>query len=85
VKVEYTAKFGREWRKLPARVKTEAEKQEKIFRQNPKDHRLKTHKLKGRLDGLWSFSVTHRHRIMFEFISSKKVLFHDIGDHDVYR
>ena len=85
MRIEYTKKFARQYRKLSLPVKQAAEKRESIFRSNPKDHRLKTHKLKGNLKDLWSFSVTHEHRILFEFIEDDVVLFHEIGDHDIYQ
>ena len=34
-----------------------------IFRQNPFDQRLKTHKLSGKLKDLWSFSLEYDQRI----------------------
>ena len=61
-----------------------AEKDQR-FRANPFDARLRTHALKGRLKGLWSYSVDYRHRILFEFLPHGAVLYHDIGSHDVYR
>lgn len=68
-------------------IKKEAEKRESIFRKNPFDHRLKTHKLKGKLSEFWSFSVSYKHRILFEFDAKTKakVYFHDVGDYDVYQ
>jgi prevent-host-death family protein len=36
---------------------------------------------KGKLRGLWAFSVTRDIRIIFEFLNGDEVLFHDIGSH----
>jgi mRNA-degrading endonuclease YafQ of YafQ-DinJ toxin-antitoxin module len=36
---------------------------------------------KGKLRGLWAFSVTRNIRIIFEFLNGDEVLFHDIGPH----
>jgi len=70
---------------LPITIKDIAEKQESIFRKNPFDARLKTHKLKGRLRGFLSFSIGHKYRIIFEFSKDKQtVYFHSAGDHDIY-
>lgn len=87
MEIVYTTRFARAYRKLPLSVKREAEKKEQIFRQNPFDHRLKTHQLKGRLAMFWSFSVTYKYRIIFELhrASRERVSFHDVGDHDVYQ
>jgi len=53
-----------------------------IFSQNPFDHKLRTHKLTGKLKGLWSFSVSYDCRVIFRFINDHDVLLIDIGSHD---
>jgi len=61
-----------------------AEKKENVFRVNPFDSRLKTHKLHGQLKNQWSFSIDGKYRIIFEFEESD-IIFLDVGDHDIYR
>lgn len=85
MKIYYSRKFAKEYKKLPIRLKIQAEKKEKIFRNNPLDPRLKTHKLTGKLQEFWSFSIDHKHRIIFEFESSQTVWFHSVGTHQIYR
>lgn len=70
---------------MPLKIKLKAEGKEKIFRKDPFDPRLRTHKLTGRLKEFWSFSVDHQHRIIFEFVSKDTIWFHSIGTHDIYR
>ena len=53
-----------------------------IFQQNPFDPRLKTHRLAGQLEGLWSFSIDYDVRIVFSFAEANQALFVDIGTHD---
>ncbi len=85
MEIFYSSKFAREYKKLPAKIKNIAEKQEIIFRQNPFDPALKTHKLSGKLSGFLSFSIGYKHRIIFEFAKDKNaVYFHSVGDHDIY-
>jgi len=55
-----------------------------MFRNNPFDTRLKTHKLHGKLKDLWSFSIDERYRVLFEF-DGDDVIFLDVGDHDMYK
>jgi hypothetical protein len=82
----YSPRFAREYKKLPDSIKDVAEENEIIFRNNPFDLKLKTHKLKGKLSGFLSFSIGHRHRIIFEFSQdSKTAYFHLVGDHDIYQ
>lgn len=80
----YHPKFAREYRRLPASVKDHAEKKEGIFRSNPFDPRLKTHKLKGPLAGFWSFSLNQRYRIIFDFLDKNTIRFYSVGGHDIY-
>jgi len=68
MKIYYSSKFASEYKKLHLKIKKIAEKKEQIFRKNPFDSRLKTHKLKGSLKGFFSFSVNQKYRIIFETI-----------------
>ena len=85
MKILYSPHFKRAYKKLSAEIKNQAEKREQLFRENDRDPRLKTHKLKGEFKEFWSFSVTYSHRIVFTYESRSQVTFHDIGDHDVYK
>ncbi len=53
-----------------------------LFSKDPFSPRLRTHKLTGKLEGLWAFSVTYECRVIFEFLSKNEVLLIDIGGHD---
>lgn len=85
MEIIYSSKFAREYKKLPSNVKDIAEEQEVLFRKDPFDPKLKTHKLKGKLSGFLSFSIGYKYRIIFEFAKDNKtVYFHSVGDHDIY-
>jgi len=43
---------------------------------------LKTHKLSGKLKGLWAFVVEYDCRVVFQFLEEGDVLLIDIGKHD---
>lgn len=86
MEIIYSPKFAREYKKLPNNIKDIAEEHETLFRKNPFDSRLKTHKLKGKFSGFLSFSLDYKHRIIFEFSKDKNTAyFHSVGDHDVYQ
>ena len=86
MKIIYGSKFAREYKKLPDNIKDIAEEQEVLFRANPFNPKLKTHKLKGKLSGFSSFSIGHKYRIIFEFSEDKNTIyFHSAGDHDIYQ
>lgn len=85
MEIIYSPKFAKEYKKLPSNIKDIAENNFLLFKNDPFDMRIKTHKLKGRLKVLYSFSIGYKYRIIFEFSSDKKVAyFHMIGNHDIY-
>lgn len=85
MKIYYSGKFLREYKKLSQATKKTAEKREEIFRNDPHDQRLKTHQLTGSLSGYWSFSIDFKTRIIFEFKSKYVIWFHSVGSHDIYK
>ncbi len=85
MRIVYTSKFAREYRRLPKKIKLAAEKKEAAFRDNPFQPTLDTHKLHGRFRDFWSFSIGFRHRIIFEFGDKDTIYFHSVGDHDIYQ
>ena len=80
-----TPHFEKNYRKLPKHVKEKAKAKESIFRKNPFDPRLKTHKLLGKEKEVWSFWIDYSYRIKFIFLTDEKVLFLDVGSHEIYR
>ena len=84
MKILYLTKFARKYKKLPSEIKDTAEKKEKIFRKNPFDTHLQTHKLQGELSDFWAFSVNYQYRIIFDFADKNTVRFYSIGKHDIY-
>ncbi|MBI2175641.1 MAG: type II toxin-antitoxin system YoeB family toxin [Parcubacteria group bacterium] len=85
MRILYSKKFEKTYRGLTPRVKMLAEKKERIFRKNPFDARLKTHKLSGPLNQYWSFAIDRRHRIIFLFAGDETVWFLYVGNHSIYR
>lgn len=87
MKIIYTSKFEREYRKLPVHIKELSEEKEKIFKKDPFDQRLKTHKLHGKFKEFWSFSIDYKFRIVFEISKENKEIFyfHSVSDHDIYK
>ena len=54
----------------------------KTFADNPLHPSLRTHKLSGKLKGLWAFVVAYDCRVVFQFLDDQDVLLIDIGEHD---
>ncbi|MEK9131770.1 MAG: type II toxin-antitoxin system mRNA interferase toxin, RelE/StbE family [Patescibacteria group bacterium] len=85
MQIVYTAHFIKVYRKIPQEIKIMAEHKEVLFKTNPFDTRLKTHRLHGILKGCWVFSVNYQYRIIFDFNATKTMaIFHTIGNHDIY-
>jgi len=80
----YHAKFVRQYKKLSASIKEHAEKREVIFRKDPFDARLKTHKLSGSLGDFYAFSVDQSYRVIFDLPKKGVARFYEIGDHSIY-
>lgn len=77
-------RFDKHYKKLPEAVKEKAKAKETIFRNFPFDSSLRTHKLHGKDKDAWAFWIDHRYRIKFFFVTEHKVLFLDVGLHDIY-
>jgi mRNA interferase YafQ len=61
-------------RRYKKRVKRSAElqrqfwKRMEVFLTDPFSSQLRIHKLSGKLQGLWAYSIDDDHRVVFEFI-----------------
>ena len=82
--IYYAKSFIREYKKCTDETKATAKEKEKIFCINPFDNTLQTHKLNGHLLDLWSFRLTYKLRIIFQFRNNNEVIFIHIGNHDIY-
>lgn len=54
----------------------------RLFSKDPFRKSLRTHKLTGKLDGLWAFSIDYDTRVIFRFINDSDALLIDFGGHD---
>jgi mRNA-degrading endonuclease YafQ of YafQ-DinJ toxin-antitoxin module len=83
--IRASSAFRKAYKKMPVQVKRRALEKERIFRANPFDSRLGTHKLHGKYQNYWAFTVTGQYRIMFAFLGSDTADFITIGTHGIYR
>lgn len=84
-KIFYTKAFLKQYNKLSSNLKNKAKKAIELFKQNPKNPILKSHKLEGKLKDKYSFSIDQKNRIVFEFSNEGNFILLKIGNHDVYR
>ena len=83
--IRLTSKFRKAYKKMPKMVKLKAEERERIFKKNPFDARLGTHKLHGKYKEYWAFTVVGQYRIMLGFSGAEFVDFINIGTHEIYK
>jgi len=84
MRILYLPKFARQFKKLSQELKILAIEKEEVFRLDPFDHSLKTHKLQGALKDFWAFSIDKKNRIIFDFQDDDTVRFYSVGNHDIY-
>ena len=83
--IHTSSDFKKSFPKLPPHIQKLAIKKDQIFRQDTFAKSMRTHKLKGPLDGYWSYSINLDYRILFRFINDHEVIYFDIGRHGIYR
>ena len=67
----WTASFLRAFKRCMRQhsdFKVNVEQVLRLLVDDPFDSRLRTHKLKGKLEGAWACSVTYELRLVFEFV-----------------
>ena len=85
IKIAFSPAFERNFcRRLKGNVKLQDKFWQKVerFIQDPFEPQLKTHKLTGKLQDLWSFSIDYDLRVIFYFVNETNAVFVDIGSHD---
>ena len=86
MEIRYRNRFMKEYFALPNDLKQILKLKEQVFRLNPYDIKLKTHKLHGPLEGFMAFSLNSKYRVIFSFCDedSSIVEFLSVGNHDIY-
>ncbi|NJL10953.1 MAG: type II toxin-antitoxin system mRNA interferase toxin, RelE/StbE family [Calothrix sp. SM1_7_51] len=82
----FVRKFKRLTKKNP-QIRVQIEKVLQLLTEDPFDSSLRTHKLKGDFDGVWSCSIDYDNRILFEFFANpdsgeEEILLLTLGSHD---
>lgn len=89
MKAKFSPLVQNEIRKIRKKEKNLAgriEKQIALFEESPKHPSLRTHKLSGALNNMWSISITVSIRMVYILIDEGNALFIKIGTHnEVYR
>lgn len=84
--VAFTPQFRRQFKKLSVALQEETFEKIALFEDLNQHASLRIHKLKGRMDGRWSFSVNYRYRIVFMWErQNESAILLAIGDHAIYQ
>ena len=84
IEVIYLPKFVRAYKKCVPGLKEEIKTAISLFADKDNHARLRVHKLSGRMEGRYGFSVNYRTRIVFQWQADDKAVFLMVGDHDIY-
>jgi addiction module RelE/StbE family toxin len=89
MKLNRTSKFGREYVKFAKHSLHILNKIDYVIKKlevNPFEPSLRTHKLKGKLEGIWACKVTEDIRILFEIDEDENkelcILLLSVGKHE---
>ena len=82
--IHYNESFEAQFFNLPKSIQKKACSKEQLFRKNAFHPSLRLHKLKGKLDGLWSISIDMKYRIIFKPLDDGVILFVSVGMHAIY-
>ncbi|MCR4278541.1 MAG: type II toxin-antitoxin system RelE/ParE family toxin [bacterium] len=85
MKIGYTPHFLRKFKSLTPEIQEESFEAIEAFSDKKNHKRLKIHKLKGSLTGIYSFSVNYHIRILFEYVKPDQVILIAIGNHEIYK
>lgn len=84
MEIAFASKFLRQMADLEDKLQEEVYEKIGLFKDRRNHKALKVHKLHGRLQGRYSFSVNYRFRIVFEYEDKDTAVLLTVGDHQVY-
>ncbi len=74
MKVHYSKAFHKDFHDLSAEIRTLAEKQLRLFVENPRHPSLGIKKIHGPVEGRWEGRITRRYRFTFDWYEDTVVL-----------
>ncbi len=83
--IHISSRFERSFKKLPNEIKANFFEKLEIFKNNPFEKSLKTHKLNGNLREYYAFYLKNGYRVLVDFKTSNNILLVNIGSHDDYK
>jgi len=84
-KIKYSPGFQKRFCELPSEIARIAMVKIALFKQDQFYPSLRLHRLRGKLAGLWSISISDKYRAIFERREDGIIVFVTIGAHDIYK
>ncbi|XKT75457.1 MAG: type II toxin-antitoxin system YafQ family toxin [Patescibacteria group bacterium UBA2103] len=85
IEASVTPRFLKSFKKLHPDLKDEVRIAIKEFSDPSLHEKRKVHKLKGRMEGYYSFSVNYKYRVVFSWEKKNtSVILRMVGDHSIY-
>jgi len=78
----YSSLFKKKFLKLPRQIQDKFADRVKIFMGDQASEILRNHKLHGRLEGYFAFSITGDYRVIYRKMGIHVIKFVDIGTHN---
>ncbi len=85
INLHVSSRFKKSFKKLPNKIKEDFSIKIDLFKENPFEVCLSTHKLNGKLKSYYSFYLRDGFRVMLDFMQNNEVLLINIGSHDDYK
>lgn len=85
MKINLSPRFKRSYKKLPPSIQDDFDEKIILFAKDPRDSKLGSHKLGGKLQSCLSFYLRDGNRVLFEFRAKDEVDLLDVGPHDKYK
>lgn len=81
MRVRIHRKFKKQLGKLPRKTQLKFKARLKLFAKNPRDRRLRVHRLRGEFANHYSFDVTGDIRVVFEWQPGQYIELNAMGSH----
>lgn len=88
IKLSYSARYSREFFRLPKPIAELVKQKLTIFQENPRHPSLRVKKMRGHQD-IWELSVTQEYRITFQWAQSQSgeriAILRHVGTHAILK
>lgn len=81
MKIDYSKKFIKQYRKLPVKTRHQFQNRLVLFKLDQSSSKLHNHQLSGKYSGYYSINVTGDIRALYTWHGSTLVIFAFIGSH----